>query len=323
MNRPHAIVIGASSGGVAALLELAAALPNDLGAVVGMVLHVGSRHSILPELLTSRGAMRAIHPQDGQPLVPGTIYVAPPDFHMVFTGDQVRLNRAARENHARPAIDPLFRSTALAWRESAVGVVLTGDLDDGTAGLATIKQCGGTAIVQDPATAVEPSMPASALQNVAVDHCLPLARIPDRLLQLVGRSSAPEPMPPEPLRREPAVVVGERVMEKLSAVSKPSSLSCPECGGLGQADESKPLRYRCHNGHAFSARSLENANAQLAEHALWSSVRALQQREILLRRLATVAQAIGVAAQAKVCQRQADRVHAQAQLLSCLVQRVK
>lgn len=187
VNCPHVIVIGASCGGVEALLNLATALPRELPAVVGIVLHVGSLHSILPELLAARGQMPALHPQDGQPIAPGVIYVAPPDWHMTFTADQVRLSRAPRENHTRPAIDPLFRSVALAWRERAIGVVLTGNLDDGTAGLAAIKQCGGTTIVQDPATAVQPSMPASAMENRAVDYCLPLACIPQTLLQLVGQ----------------------------------------------------------------------------------------------------------------------------------------
>jgi two-component system, chemotaxis family, protein-glutamate methylesterase/glutaminase len=321
MNASHAVVIGASAGGVAALLELAAALPKDLQAVVGMVLHVGSRPSVLPELLTARGGMTAIHPQDGQPLVPGTIYVAPPDLHMVFTSDQVRLSRAARENHARPAIDPLFRSTALAWRERAVGVVLTGELDDGTAGLAAIKQCGGTAIVQDPATAVQPSMPASALQNVPVDHCLPVEQIPAAVIQRVGRMANTAAGPPEQLQLEYEVFGGKRVMENLSRIGKPSSLTCPDCGGgLWEVNGSKPLRYRCHTGHAFSARTLENAQVELAEHSLWSSVRALQEREILLRRLAMVARATGDVAQAEAGQRQADRVRAQAELLSRLVQ---
>jgi two-component system, chemotaxis family, protein-glutamate methylesterase/glutaminase len=322
MNASHAVVIGASAGGVAALLELAAALPKDLQAVVGMVLHVGSRPSVLPELLTARGGMTAIHPQDGQPLVPGTIYVAPPDLHMVFTSDQVRLSRAARENHARPAIDPLFRSTALAWRERAVGVVLTGELDDGTAGLAAIKQCGGTAIVQDPATAVQPSRPASALQNVPVDHCLPVEQIPAAVIQRVGRMANTAAGPPEQLQLEYEVFGGKRVMENLSRIGKPSSLTCPDCGGgLWEVNGSKPLRYRCHTGHAFSARTLENAQVELAEHSLWSSVRALQEREILLRRLAMVARATGDVAQAEAGQRQADRVRAQAELLSRLVQR--
>lgn len=263
MALPHAIVIGASAGGVAALLELAAQLPADINAVVGVVLHVGTQHSILPELLSGRSGWRAVHPVDSEPLARGAVYVAPPDHHMLFTADAVRLSRGPRENHARPAVDPLFRSAALQWRERSIGVILTGDLDDGTAGLAAIKACGGTTIVQDPATAFEPAMPAHALSSVAVDHCLPLAEIAPALMLLAG--------------------------------------------------------YRCHAGHAFTARSLGNAQAGMAEHALWAGMRALHERELLLRRLATVAQATGDRTQAEIGRREADRVRAQAEQLGRLV----
>src|SRR4051812_25007727 len=188
---PRAIVIGASSGGVAALIQLTAALPADLEAVVGIVLHVGTQYSILPELLSRSGSWRAVHAQQGQALERGTLYVAPPDHHMLFTANTLRLSRGPRENHARPALDPLFRSVALEWRERAIGVVLTGDLDDGTAGLGAIKACGGIAIVQDPATSFQPSMPASALANVRIDHCLPLEDIAPMLVRLVR--SDPQP----------------------------------------------------------------------------------------------------------------------------------
>jgi two-component system chemotaxis response regulator CheB len=319
---PRAIVIGASSGGVAALLELAAALPSDLHAIVGMVLHVGTQYSILPELLSRSGPWRAVHPQNGQALEPGILYVAPPDHHMLFTANRVRLSRGPRENHARPALDPLFRSVALEWRERAVGVVLTGDLDDGTAGLAAIKACGGTAIVQDPATAFEPSMPASALANVNVDHCLSLAEIAPALVRLVG-SQPRQATDPAPLAaREQAIFEGNQPMQNLSEVGQPSALTCPECGGgLWELNDTKPLRYRCHTGHGYSALTLESAQAEVAEQALWSSVRALREREILLRRLANVAEATGDKAQAEVGRRQADRVKAQVQQLGQLVER--
>jgi two-component system, chemotaxis family, protein-glutamate methylesterase/glutaminase len=326
MKSTHAIVIGASAGGVSALLEVASGLPAGLDAAVGVVLHVGALPSILPQLLASRTELRVLHPADGQPLEAGTIYVAPPDHHMLFDEDAVRLSRGPRENHARPAIDPLFRTTALAWREKAIGVVLTGNLDDGTAGLAAIKACGGTAIVQDPATALEPSMPTSALDNVKVDHCLPLGQIAAKLAGLSGRAPAPalaatQVPVPERLRREQAVFEGRSPMENLDALGKVSALTCPDCGGgLWEIGDAKPLRYRCHTGHAFTARSLESAQVEQADHALWSSVRALQEREMLLRRLAAVAQATGDDRQADAGRRQADLVRAQAEMLGRLVE---
>jgi two-component system, chemotaxis family, protein-glutamate methylesterase/glutaminase len=321
-NPPRAIVVGASSGGVSALLELASGLPADLNAVIGMVLHVGTQHSILPELLSRRGPLRAVHAQDGQALEPGTIYVAPPDHHMLFTATTVRLSRGPRENHARPALDPLFRSAALDWRERLIGVVLTGDLDDGTAGLAAVKACGGVTIVQDPSTAFEPSMPASALASVAVDHCVPLSDIAPLLGNLAGTEPKPVSLaPPRDIAREQAIFEGKQAMENLAKVGQPSTLTCPECGGgLWELKDTKPLRYRCHTGHGYSARTLENAQASVAEHALWSSVRALQEREILLRRLANVAQATGDTAQAEIGRQQADRVKAQVEVLSRLVE---
>jgi two-component system chemotaxis response regulator CheB len=320
---PHVIVIGASAGGVAALLEMAAALPMGLNAIVGVVLHVGSQYSILPELLSRRGSWPAVHPTDGAPLQPGTIYVAPPDHHMLFSPSQVRLSRGPRENHARPAVDPLFRSAALEWRERVIGVVLTGDLDDGTAGLAAVKACGGTAIVQDPLTAFEPGMPSSALAHVEVDYCLPVNEIAPTLVRLVNSQREHEPASASPnLKREHAIFEGEQPMENLTAVGRPSELTCPECGGgLWELKEDKPLRYRCHTGHGYSAHSLENAQAAKAEQALWGSVRALRERELLLRRLATVADATGDLLRAEVGRREADRIKAQVEVLGRLVEK--
>lgn len=322
VNAARAIVIGASAGGVSALLELAGALPARVDAVLGVVLHVGNQPSILPELLSARSDIPARHAADGEKLAPGTIYVAPPDHHMLFTADTIRLTRGPRENHARPALDPLFRTTALHWRERAIGVVLTGELDDGAAGLAAIKECGGVAIVQDPATAVAPSMPASALASVAVDHCLPLERIAPVLGALAGRApDAPAPPAPDRLLREQAIFEGRNPVNNLNAVGTPTALTCPDCGGgLWELADAKPLRYRCHTGHAFTARSLESAQVEQAEHALWSGVRTLQEREILLRRLAAVAEATGDAAQAQAGRHQADRVKAQAVHLARLVE---
>lgn len=191
----HLVVIGASAGGVNVLLEIAASLPGSFPAPVCIVLHIGSNPSLLPELLRFRGPNRAIHVQDGQPLEAGTLHVAPPDRHVLLEGDRLRLTHGPKENHARPAIDPLFRSAALARGRGAIGVILTGQMDDGTAGLRAIKDCGGIAIVQDPDTAEEPGMPRSALRNVAVDHCVPLQEIAPLLLRLVGEP-VPRELPP-------------------------------------------------------------------------------------------------------------------------------
>src|SRR5688572_16379528 len=156
------VVIGASAGGVPILLELAAQLPPSLDASVLIVQHIGAHRSILPELLNRRGALRAAHARHGQALEPGMLCVAPPDCHMRVVDDSIRLTRDAKENHTRPAIDPLFRSAAVAKGPQVIGVLLSGRLDDGTAGLQAIKACGGVAVVQDPADAQAPEMPASA-----------------------------------------------------------------------------------------------------------------------------------------------------------------
>ena len=184
---PLIVVIGASLGGVEAVLALAAALPPDFAAVVFVVLHIGAHKSILPSLLNQVGPLRAYHPWDGMPINAGQIYVAPPDHHLLVEPGHVRLNRGPRENWVRPAVDPLFRSAARAYGPSVIGVILTGGLNDGTAGLFEVKQRGGITVVQDPNEAADPSMPRSALEHVAVDYCLPLQNIPALLLTLIGK----------------------------------------------------------------------------------------------------------------------------------------
>lgn len=147
------IVIGASAGGVEALSTLVAGLPAGLRAAVFVVLHIGNNPSILPEILTKAGPIPAIHPPSGELIVRGKIYVAPPDRHLLIEPNHMRLSHGPKENRARPAVNPLFRSAAAAYGQQVTGVILTGALDDGTAGLAEIKRRGGIAAVQDPKTA--------------------------------------------------------------------------------------------------------------------------------------------------------------------------
>jgi two-component system, chemotaxis family, protein-glutamate methylesterase/glutaminase len=292
--RRDIVVIGASAGGVQVLLDLAAHLPAQFPAPILVVLHVGAHRSVLPELMNARDGNRALHPADGAALQPGMIYVAPPDQHMLVDEDRIRLYHGPKENHARPAIDPLFRTAALAYGPRVIGVVLSGRLDDGTAGLQAIKQCGGLAVIQDPVDAEHPDMPASALAHVSIDRCVAASQLTPTLVALVGtpvvpgmHAGAPEDPTREHLLREQAVSTGAGdPMEHLNAIGDQSRFSCPECAGvLWEIHGSRPPRYRCHTGHAFTLRSLAYTQDQRTDDALWSAMRALQEREALQRTL--------------------------------------
>jgi len=281
--------VGASAGGVRALQILAAQLPADFPAPVLAVQHVGSHPSVLPSLLTRAGPLPAIHATDGEPIQPGKILVAPPDYHMVVHDGTVRLARGPKENHARPAIDPLFRSAALTFGQGVIGVVLTGRLDDGTAGLQAIKRSGGTAVVQDPTEAEAPSMPLSAQRYVKVDHSVGLLGMGGLLASLAAKpvpSAAAASAKSD--KHEHAIALGKGpFMEHLEAIGKPSTYSCPDCQGtLWEIYDTQPQRFRCHTGHAYTLRSLQHTQAGTTDEALWSALRALQEKEMLLKDVA-------------------------------------
>lgn len=282
------IVIGASAGGVSAFLKLAASLPPNFPCPILIVQHIGLHRSRLAELLGGKGPSRAVNAEDGVVPAPGTIYVAPADHHMLLKGGRIQLSRGAKENHARPAIDPLFRSAALEYGNRAIGVVLTGLLDDGAAGLRAIKDCGGITVVQDVQDALEASMPLSALASTEVDYTVTISKLAALLGQLV--SSPPQRLPSRPPRSlvlEHAASRGENAMENLHAIGKPSVFSCPDCGGVTfELAGATPARFRCHTGHAFSLLSLTVMQEELADEALWTALRAMQEKEAGLRRLA-------------------------------------
>ncbi|MGI4778838.1 MAG: chemotaxis protein CheB [Janthinobacterium lividum] len=286
-NFPY-ILIGASAGGVYAMLDLVAALPPAFPAPILFVQHIGTHRSQLAELLSNRGPNPAVEARDGQQPEPGVIYVAPPDHHMLVERGRIRLTRGPKEHHARPAIDPLFRSAALDLGPRAVGVILTGMLDDGSAGLRFIKQCGGIAVVQDPADAAEPSMPRAAIAVTQVDHIVPLAAMPELLFELAQPVAVAAPvLPPRDMQMEHAISFGNYTMEDLKTIAQPSTFSCPDCGGvLFELDDRAPVRYRCHTGHAFTLLTLLATLEQTTDVALWAAVRALREKEGLLRRLA-------------------------------------
>lgn len=292
------VVIGASVGGMEALSRIFSELPAGFPAAILVVTHVGARNSLLPEVLARTSALPVRHAQDREPIGPGRILLAPPDRHMLVAiaagHAMVELTRGPRENHTRPAIDPLFRSAAAALGPQVAGVILSGYLDDGTAGLQAIKACGGMALVQDPGEAVAPSMPQSALRHVAVDRCLPMAGIAPALLALAGGQAAPPPATPPHgwIAIENRYARGVGNMEQLQKIATPSTFTCPECQGtLWELHEQQPQRFRCHTGHSFTAPILGELQHEKAEDAIWAAVRALQEKEQLFLSLAAKASA--------------------------------
>lgn len=281
------IVIGASAGGVEALQEVVRGLPGDLRAAVLIVTHVPAEHrSVMPRLLSHRGPLPARHARDHEPIVAGELYVAPPGRHLVVMDSEMRLVRGATENHHRPAIDPLFRSAALAFGPRVIGVVLSGTLDDGTAGLGAIKQAGGTTVVQDPRDAAFPSMPESAVRNVDVDYVAPARE----LGPLLARLTAEEVMTvsSEQPQRESELMPGEP--RKLGTTL--GRYSCPDCGGvLTEMDDDGLLHFRCRIGHAYSPETLVSSQANTVEGALWMAIRAMEENAEVCRRLAARSEA--------------------------------
>ncbi len=287
------VVIGASAGGVEAVSQILSVLPADLPASVFVVIHTSPHsRSLLPQIFSRLTKLSVGHPLGHELIRPAHVYVAPPDFHMLLERDRVKIARGPLENHTRPAIDPLFRSAALHHGAKVIGVVLTGFLDDGTAGLVAVKARGGLAVIQEPADAREPSMPRSALEHVEPDYLLPVAMIGPALTRLAGAPIDPPVAPPTRLldyeartaASEPQMIHGDEI----TVVGSPSTFSCPECNGvLWEVKGEKPLRFRCRTGHAFSAQTLMADQTSSIETALYTAMRALEESAALARRMAS------------------------------------
>ncbi len=299
MPQRHDIVaVGASAGGVEALSELVQLLPADLSAAVLVVLHIPAYgHSVLPDILSRRGPLPATHAVDGEPLLTGRIYIAPPDHHLLVRGGRIRLTRGPAENNHRPAVDTLFRSVARCCGPRAVGIVLTGTLDDGTSGLQAIKSRGGIALVQDPKEALFTGMPASAIENVAVDRVETIAGLAQTMARLAGEGPAGRQIKDEQAAQkgipvtsnlEEDVEVAESDMSRLDnrTEGQPSGFSCPDCHGvLWEITEGELTRYRCRVGHAYSPQSLLASQSENLEEALWTALRALEESAAMAERL--------------------------------------
>lgn len=292
------IVIGASAGGVEALSQVVAGLPKDLPAAVFVVIHISAQSkSVLPHILSRRGQLLATHPTDGEAIAPGRIYIAPPDYHLLVKRGYIRLVQGPKENSCRPAVDPLFRTAAKAYGRRVVGVILSGTLDDGTAGLIDVKRWGGVAVVQNPDEAAFRGMPSSAIENVEVDHILPLSSIAPLLVRLAHEPVVEEgatTMPSDSeMEMEPdAVELDGAALRSHGKPGPPSHFTCPDCGGtLFELNERNLLQFRCRTGHAFSTATLMAQQSEVQEEALWAAMRSLEERGELMHQMATNAHA--------------------------------
>ncbi len=291
MSGHDIIVIGASAGGIEALTKLFADLPPDLPAAIFVVLHIPAQSvSTLPSIFSRAGHLPAFHALEKATIEPGHIYVAPPDHHLLIEQAFMRVVRGPKENRHRPAVDPLFRSAAHAYGRRVIGVVLTGALDDGSAGLLAIKRQGGIAVVQDPEDALYPSMPQNAIANAAVDYVTPLADIPKLLVQLTYQQVEEEEVSQVSQDLDKEVKIAEMdkaVMHEHEHPGVPSAFSCPECGGvLWEVQDEGLLRFRCRVGHAYSTESYMSAQVELVEDALWAALKTLEETSSLNHRMA-------------------------------------
>jgi two-component system chemotaxis response regulator CheB len=275
------IVFGGSAGGIPALCSVLSGIPGSMEAAALAVIHTTEETKVLPTVLGRCSELSVVSPQEAaEPIAAGRLYVPAPNRHLIVSHQCAVSWMGPRENRHRPAVDTLFRSAARVYREHVIAVVLSGALDDGSAGALAVKARGGTVIVQDPDDAEVPDMPANVLKNVKTDHRVPAAEIPALLGELVAAKRA---------MRTPK---GRKAMCKdldrdVTVEKEPTGFSCPDCGGaLVEVKDNKSVYFRCHVGHSFSLESFTEAHADALERALWVALRRLNEQRTLQETLA-------------------------------------
>lgn len=292
------IAMGASAGGVEALREFFAAIPADIDAAFLVVVHIPAHsQSHLHDVLAHGTQLQVSAACDQEQLKAGHVYVAQADLHLTVEGDRIRLTRGPKECRVRPAIDVLLRSVAVSYGPRAVGIVLSGMLDDGTAGLWAIKDQNGIALVQDPGEAMYPSMPESAISHVRVDLAAPVAALAQHVAQIAaGPGDDRVRGAGSPLHRTETEIANEGNALKLGVMSmgQVSGYTCPDCHGvLVQIEEGPIVRFRCHTGHAFSLLTLLAEVSEAIDKGLWDTIRSLEERVLLLRQLGALSDQAG------------------------------
>lgn len=312
------IVIGTSAGGLNALIKLLSQLSPDFSAPILVVQHISAdaTGSVLLDTLNKKTNLKCQYAKNGTKLTGGHIFLAPSDHHlMIGEGTKTLITKGAQENRSRPSIDPLFRSAAVAFGNKVIGVLLTGYLDDGTAGLLAIKRCGGTCIIQDPGDAEYPDMPQNALNQLTPDYCLPISGMGELLNQLVLRKLPKSKPLPSDILVESKIAM--RILSDLPAVNSLGDqvpFNCPGCGGvLWKMSKGGLDRFRCHTGHAYTSAALLAEQTKKIEETLWTALRMFEERKNLLTTVATGAKgAIARSAieRAKLSEIHIDRIKA-------------
>lgn len=282
------IAIGGSAGSIEVIRNICRVLPVDLEAAVLIAVHVGSdSQNLLAGILDIGGPLPASTAVDGEPLQKGRIYVAPVDHHLVVEGRVIRLGRGPRENMARPAIDPLFRSVGISAGPRAIGVLLSGMLNDGASGLADLKRCGGVTVVQNPLDAAESEMPRTALLASDIDYRAPASDLDDLLRRLVQEEPGPALTPPTSVALEVAIAIGRPSdSPTIAEIADPVPLSCPGCGGTLSQIRRSPLRFRCQVGHGYTAEALAHEQEGSVDEALRIALRVIGERAVLVEKMA-------------------------------------
>ena len=294
MAHRDVVVVGASSGGVEGLITLLSGLPDDLAAALFVVLHVPPDvPSHLPAILNRVGTLPVAHAVDGEPIRRGRVYIAPPGMQTYIHRDRIGVRRGPQENLHRPAVDPLFRTAAHHYGTRVIGVILSGSLDDGAAGLDAVRRAGGIAVIQDPQDAQVPDMPANAFERAGADHIVPIAALPALLIGLISEEARTDLVAEIPLETVEEAASAEP-FKRSEEMGTPSNVTCPECqGNLWEIRGAEGIRFRCRVGHSFSESALDAAQSHSVERALWSALKALEERTALMRKLAAQARKRG------------------------------
>ncbi|MBD0277389.1 MAG: chemotaxis protein CheB [Bacteroidota bacterium] len=287
----YIVVIGASAGGLHSVIELAAQLTEEVDMAISVVLHTSNVAfgDVVVNRLQKNTVFTCKLAEHEESIKSMHLYLAPPDKHLIIKRGYIILGDGPAENRWRPSIDVLFRSAAVAYNGRVVGIVLTGMLEDGTAGMQIIKQCGGTCIVQDPEEAEYPDMPLSVLRNVEVDYCTSLTRIGTILLEKAKNGVYEKGIIPPQIVREAEiaekVAIGIDDVAKLGA--KNSIYSCPDCGGgLWEINQGNVTRYRCHTGHMYTQNELLSRQQEELEQTFYIALRMMEERRNLLQKMA-------------------------------------